>query len=300
MLEHKLNDEHTSLYPKLKLPSDLTKNDFLVVVSGPSFADFDLNEINSCSATIIGGGNLENIVRLDHYVLVDHLKESIPGKYPIYTCDSLYSMAALEVKHPYFERLQIIPNDCQFWCTGIDAVYMANYLGAERIFIIGLDGISESEGVTRTEVHAASLKSYEDPVAVNTPDKKEPLPLGELTQISAIRWAPFRDKLYGLSSTSLMQDLIPFPVEFLDQPYAKIDRHASLIVVHLEDGEFLSIVEILCQRWRNSRPAQAIVIVTKKKVEYSLADPLIILRSTPLTDQECLGFSCIKNISFAD
>jgi len=283
-----------SLLPKYKLP-EMTDRDALVLASGPSFGDFDADELQNCPGTLYGCGHVSLALTLDHYVVGDfgQHREQVPLKPETTLWTNEGNRNEMLARSFPCESLQIVPCGTHSASSGNMTLSLACQRGHERVFVLGFDGYSDSYGMHRFQFHALPLDRT--PPLYSKCRGKFHINDDDLTQIHV---ATILQREYGNLWNLTPHCVLPLPAhpDVLSQPLAHLDRHGKLVILIPPEGTTIYCVTELCRYWRHCHPRLPIELVYGDRVN-SNAIPDLILRPEMPGDEELAEFNSIDVVT---
>lgn len=286
------------MYPKLKLPA-MTARDALVLGSGPSFDDYELNELRNSAAVKYGSGHVSRAMTLDHYALADydsHGKHIASPPTRLHVTQRVWDSLGVD-----YSTISVAPGEGEYISAGTMALWLAAQAGHDRIFVLGFDGLTDSHGRYRRYRHASSLDPYAEQ-NFDCGDRFE-IDAGELGQISVAQKLQRKSQnLYSLSTHSVLP--LPVPWEVGKQPFSRVERHGSLCVctmpIQVENEEkekdLLFAVQDLIAYRRRCHPAQAFMVFLGRN-QSPWDDPDILFTYHYPKHGDLVGFNGVEVIS---
>lgn len=239
--------------PWRRLPGECGAGAFLALADGPSSQEYDLSELRSSGATIVCYGRIAGSIRPDYYLLADlgfaEVLEQLPPTRVLVSRDGPYGGEQgarhwRELCQTRGHEYQWAPRECAH-----HPVLNCLALGAASVFLLGHDGYHLNNGRLASASHAADLH---DTTAISR-QRYAQRPRDErqadfwVTDINRISWdmtikaahkvQGIAPQIYNLSLASRHRPVWDVHANVLEQPFGRIDRRGSALVVHILDTD---------------------------------------------------------------
>jgi hypothetical protein len=228
-----------TLFPKLKLPSDV--NDCgLVLATGPSFDDFDLDGVRMDSPNVFGCGAIYRWKWPKNYIVTDVAiweARAVPHGFP--------SGLTVWARPPAIERLNKLPSAHRPACireipglegwndqpTAATAILAASNR-CDKVYVLGMDAGHSWDWTPRRRTHGMLFTEANDLAGIEFSvgtTFKTVVPFLEMRK----RGAWDKCKVVNLSTTSYFCNILEHSEEARRQRFGNVDRYSRLFVAYV-------------------------------------------------------------------
>jgi len=228
-----------TLFPKLKLPSDV--NDCgLVLATGPSFDDFDLDDVRMDSPNVFGCGTTYKWKWPKNYIVTDVSTWRggvVPYGFP--------ADLTVWARPPTIELLNKLPSAHRPACireipgldgwndqpTAATALHAASSR-CDKVYVLGMDGGHSWDWTPRRRTHGIRFTEPTDLIGIEfsvATTFKTVVPFLEMRK----RGAWDKCKIVNLSTTSCFCNILEYSEEARSQRFGNFDRYSRLFVAYV-------------------------------------------------------------------
>ena len=224
--------------PWRKLPSDCRPDAALALADGPSLAEYDLQAIRECGATLCCYGRSAAVVSCKHYWITDFghrgIIENAPPIEHVYACAEIFDSEVPKriAQHGWIRAEQ----NCTFHpVIELAAGRFQGDTPFRHIFVLGVDVYRGSDGSLRAFKYSRFLPQL---VAVDPEYFGSEEAWHQMNNSMNLYLSRPDPRIRNLGPSSAYSVVWGIDAEVLEQPYGKIDRQSPAVIVDCT-GRFL-------------------------------------------------------------